>query len=54
MEIGLGFGLSIEFINLPEILQAKYKRHDVEDGSGRRTGFKFQRGIVSVRFRVSY
>ena len=48
MEIGVGFELSIGPINLPEILQAKYKKHELEDGSGRRTGFKFEKGIVSV------
>ena len=50
MEIGVSFGLSIGGSKVRDIFKERYQRNQLEDGRDRRTGYQWDRGIVSVYF----
>ena len=46
LEVGVSFGLSIGGINLPDIFMERYRKNQL-DGKDKRTGYQWERGIVS-------
>lgn len=47
MEIGVSFDLTIGSITIPNIFYERYQKSQLEDGKGTRTGYEWNRGIVS-------